>query len=436
MRKAMMFLLTFLIVAVSLPCLGASAEWAPPTAPASADIYLINDETGTVLFRKNADQKVAPYSITKLTTAILTMQKYKDSLNTVITVQRSDLTPLAGSSSSLMDLKPGQQLTVEQLLDGLLIYSGNDAANVLARAVGGSIQSFVGMMNQEVKKLGCKNTNYINPHGLPDPSQYTTAEDTYKIAKAAMAYSKLAEIVATEKFQFGTLTLPNTNALVRTTSPYYYKYAKGIKTGSGTNFVNCVSYAEKDGTTYYAVVLGGTGNIYGTNTCFSDTLALYKWAFGGFQIMDLVGKGTPQAEVGIDLAWNMTKLQLVSEKQFSALVPSKTDVKTVKVVPNKDVPKSIMAPVKKGQKFGTAAVMLDNQKLGEINLVSNQAVARSKPLYFLYIVGIFFKSIWFKIISALLILLLVFYVVVSFLYNRRKKKRNSGRRRSKYRLPR
>lgn len=429
MRKTVVFLIVFCLTAFGFGGFTALA-WDPP-APVSSDaVYLVNPDTNTVIYQKNADQKMAPYSITKLMTAILTMEKYKDSLNTVVTVKSTDFSTLS-HDSSLMDLKAGQQVTIEQLLDGLLIYSGNDAATVLARAVAGDIPTFVTQMNQKAKELGCKGTNYVNVHGLPDDQQYTTAADTYLIAKYAMSFPKLAEISAMTSFTYNNQTLPTTNAMLRKSSQYYYEYVKGGKTGSITNVVNCVSYAQnKSGVTYYAVVLGGAGNYRATNACFADTVALYKWVYGSFSVKTLVDKDSPQGnELNLELAWNKTKLQPVAGADFEALIPSSTDLKTIKVVTQKTSPTTVMAPVKKGQKIGKADVMLGDQKLGTIDLVAPDSIARSQPLYFVYLVGRFFSSIWFVVISVFLVVLFVLYLTLLALYNRRRRMGRQNRRR-------
>ena len=432
MRKTVAFLIVFCLTAFGFGGLTALA-WDPPKPVSSQAVYLVNPDTNTVIYQKNADQKMAPYSITKLMTAILTMEKYKDSLNTIVTVSSSDFATLS-KDSSLMDLKAGQQVTVEQLLDGLLIYSGNDAAAVLARAVAGDIPTFVSQMNQKAKELGCKNTNYVNVHGLPDDQQYTTAADTYLIAKYALSFPKIAEILATTSFTFNNVTLPTTNAMLRKSSQYYYEYVKGGKTGSISSnggMVNCVSYAEnKSGVTYYAVVLGGAGNYRATNACFADTVALYKWAYGSFSVKTLVDKDSPQGnELNLGLAWNKTKLQPVAGADFEALIPSSADLKTVKVVTQKTSPTTVMAPVKKGQKIGKADVMLGDQKLGTIDLVAPSSIARSQPLYFVYLVGKFFSSIWFVVISVFLVVLFVLYLTLLALYNRRRRMGRQNRRR-------
>ena len=442
MRKALIFSAIFLIIFIGLTPLTTKAAWDPPTVPVANTVFLINSDSGTVLYAKNADQKVEPASITKVMTAILAAEKFKDKLGTVITVENSDIKAILGTGLSTSQLRVGEQLTVEQLLYCLLLPSGADAAVILARAVSGDIPTFIAAMNSKAKEIGCKNTTYTNPHGQHDANQYTTAQDVYLIAKYAMSIDILATVVSTPSYTISATattqkhTLTNTNKMLSSNNPnYYYKSIKGIKTGSHTQAGSClVSYASSGGYTYYCVVMGAPYTDTQCTTAFEATKPLYQWAFGNFEIKKLVDVGTPQDEITLELAWNKSKLQLVSDGQFSALIPKTSLKDKVTVKPNADVPKTIMAPVKKGQKLGTADVMLGTTKIGTINLVANEAVARSTPLYFVYLVGKFFSSLWFRIVSIALLILLILFIIISFIFNRRKRilmKRKSRR----YKLP-
>lgn len=438
MRKAITTVILMLTIAIGLSSFHVLA-WDPPTAVSSNAVYVVNADTGTVIYAKNATQKVYPASITKLMTALLTVQKYKDSLDTVITVEKSDLQPLYGTGSSTLGLKTGEQITVRNLLYGMLIKSGNDCAMVLARAVGGSVSSFVAMMNAEAKKIGAVHTHYVNPDGLQDPNHYTTAEDVYLIAKQVMAVDLLANIVSTQSYTIpatnvtSATKITNTNLLLSSGSKYYLNSVKGIKTGTTTEAGAClVSVAEKKGMTYYAVVMGGaetTANGAVNNTAFADTKALYQWVQSSFQIRKLLDTGTPQAQVPLLYAWKQTYLRLVPSEQFNALIPTSQSSATVTVKPH-NLPKSIPSPVSKGQYICTADVLLGGQKIGTVKLVAAQKVDRSMPLYVFYLISTFFHSIWFKVVCIGLAILIILYFILSYRHNQRKKQ---GRRRRSYR---
>ncbi|HEX3027381.1 MAG TPA: D-alanyl-D-alanine carboxypeptidase family protein [Clostridia bacterium] len=438
MRKTVIFLLFFCLTFTGIGTFQAEAAWNPTVPVTCNAVYLVNSDTGTVVYEKNAHEKIYPASITKIMTALVTVKQLKDNLSKTVTVEQEDIDALSGTSSSTSGLSVGENLTVEQLLYCMMLPSGNDAAVVLARVVGGSEGSFVRMMNDEAKSIGATNTHYVNPHGLHDPSQYTTAYDTYLISREAMKDDKLAKIVDTTTYNMPKTNkndariLTNRNGLINPVSSYYYKYVRGIKTGTTSQAGACLaSYAEKDGYTYYCIAMGGTEN-NGANSAFSTSKALYKWVFGNFQVSALLSQNDPQAEVKVELAWNIDSVLLVPDSQLNALVPDTFSQKDVTVKPvNK--PASVKAPLKKGQKVCRADVFLSGKKMGTVNLVSSKDIALSRPLYFVYIVGVFFKSIWFKVISVLLILLFIGYLALSFSYNRRKKTLN--RVKKKYKLP-
>lgn len=445
MRKTVLVMAIFLAIVAVFPGMSTLA-WDPPAAVSASTVYLVNADTGTVIYQKNADQKVYPASITKLMTALLTVQKYGNSLDTVVTVEKDDLTPLSGTGSSMLGLKAGEQITVRQLLYGLLVKSGNDCAMVLARAVGGNVSDFVGMMNQQAKKLGADSTHYVNPEGLQDPNHYTTAKDIYLIARNVMANDFLASVVDTPSYTIpatnvtAAVTFRNTNLLISSGSKYYLNDVKGIKTGTTGEAGAClVSMAQRKGLTYYAVVMGGTettANSQVTNTAFADTKALYQWVLGSFQLKQLLDTGTPQEQVPLLYAWKQQNLQLVPEKQFNALIPTSQSSAAVTLVPH-SLPKEVTTPVAKGQRICTADVMLGGQKVGTVQLVAAQKVERSFPLYVFYLISNFFHSKWFKIVCAVLVALFILYLILIYRYNRRKKsgakRRSRGRSYRNYR---
>ncbi|MDR3645891.1 MAG: D-alanyl-D-alanine carboxypeptidase [Clostridia bacterium] len=443
MKKATVFLLMFCLFA-SLTASPAKAAWQPDVAVASQTVYMINTDTNTVVYEKNANQKVYPASLTKLMTAILTVEKFGNNLDKQVTVTSGDLDPLHGTGSSSANLKVGEQVTIRELLYCLLIPSANDAANVLARVAGGSVDNFVASMNAKAKALGATDTHYVNAHGLQDPDHYTTAHDMYLIAKNAMTYSILRTIVSTESYTMPKTNktgsrkpFTNTNLLLKEGSTLYYEYCHGIKTGTTTQAGGClVSYATKDGYTYYCVAMDGPDHTLTGNSAFSDSRKLFKWAFSTFSITPLIETKELQAQVSLELAWNKDHLSLYPQKQFSALIPSKSNISKVTVKAH--LPTQVLAPVKVGQVIGTADVYLGKVKMGTVNLVSHDTIARSEPLYVVSLVKKFFSSVWFKIVSALLVLLFALFLLLSLLLRIRRKKKNDRHMKmnKKYRMKR
>ena len=194
-------------------------------------------------------------------TALLVLEKCN--LSDVVTMQDEDFTDVKNGASNA-GLKVGEKITVENLLYCLLLPSGNEAANALARVTGGSVDEFVQMMNDRAKELGCVNTHFANPNGLHDDNHYSCAYDLYLIAQQAMKNSTFATIVNTAQKKLPATNM-NVERIIYTTnqlilssySSIYYDNFYGIKTGHTSQAGYClVSYAKQSGYTYYSVVLG------------------------------------------------------------------------------------------------------------------------------------------------------------------------------------
>ena len=231
-------------------------------------ILLMSADNSEVIFEKNAGKQSHPASLTKVVTAIVVLENCSD-LDTVVTVPESCIRELDGTGSSLGGLQAGEQLSVYDLLCCLLLQSANEAATTLADFIsGGDRAKFVSMMNETAARLGCDNSNFVNPHGLDDENQYVTARDMAVFMLHAMEIPAFAEIVARESY-----TLPETNMqkerTIHTTNfminsaykDYYCKYVKGGKTGSTSVAGRCVvAVASKDGYNYVGVALNSTFN--------------------------------------------------------------------------------------------------------------------------------------------------------------------------------
>lgn len=255
----------------------------------SDGIVLLETETGDILFEKNSNERMFPASTTKLMTAVLVLEK--SYLNELVTVSASAVNSVPAGYVKA-PLYAGEELRVEELLYALLIPSANDAANVLAEHVSGSISAFAELMNSKAQELGMTNTHFTNPSGIHDNDLYTTASDLSILARYAMRNDKLREIVKTT-----TYTLPKTavhpqedrefttsNLLLDSSSKsYYYEYATGIKTGFTNPAGDClVASAKKDGLEFIAVCLHSSTNSNGLRGKFLDCKILFNFAFDNY----------------------------------------------------------------------------------------------------------------------------------------------------------
>jgi len=254
---------------------------------------LINADTGAVLYEKGAQEVVYPASTTKLATALFLFEHKQLSLDREVTVSRKALP--AETDGSSMGLLRGEVVSVDALLHGLMLVSGNDAANVLAETASGSVEKFVHELNFYVRELGCRNTKFFNPHGYHHPEHVTTAQDLALLARKVLQNPLLREVVAKPSYtkpktnKQPSTELVQTNALLRP-GKHFYPKAIGLKTGgTGAAGKNLVAAATHEGRTLVAVVLGCETNA----ERFADAKRLFEAAFAETAVARVVvGEGS------------------------------------------------------------------------------------------------------------------------------------------------
>jgi D-alanyl-D-alanine carboxypeptidase (penicillin-binding protein 5/6) len=249
------------------PAYVSTALPGPLTAPAAV---VIDQATGEVLYDQNAHQIRAPASLTKIATALVTLD-HAD-LDAYVDVQVDGAALASETDSTVMGLKPGQEMSVRDLLYGLLLPSGNDAALALADYIAGGTTAFADLMNQKAAELGLAETHFVNPHGLDDPGHYTSAYDIAMLGREMVAHPELAEIASTRVYwpSWDGPRIWNGNRLLGA-----YTGVNGAKTGytDGAG-QTIVATAERDGITLVVAVLGST-DVYG------DAVQLLDWGFSG-----------------------------------------------------------------------------------------------------------------------------------------------------------
>lgn len=397
---------------------------------------LVNGETGEVLHAENEHEKLYPASCTKIMTALLTLENC--SLDDTVTMQSEDFTDVNNGASSA-GLKVGEQISIEDLLYCLMLPSGNEAANALARVTGGSVEDFVKMMNDRAAELGCTNTHFVNPNGLHDDEHYTSAYDLFLMAQQAMQDSTFATIVNTAQKKLpatnmnGERVIYTTNDLIFSSSTdIYYDNCYGIKTGHTTPAGYClVSFAKQGGYTYYSVILGAeAGSPYAGS--FTETARMFDWAFDNFSMQTATEAGAAVTECPVRLGRGADHVTLVTSSDISVLIPknaTKNDLDT-KIT----VDESYDAPIEEGQKLGTVTYSFDGMECAKADLVALSAVERSSILYVLDQIASFFHITYVRIAVAVIIIIFVIYLILSFIAgrnrrrNRRRKKMAKKRR--------
>lgn len=433
MKKIMTIILASIIFLSALliaPASAKAAEFEIDFPTACKSLYLENIDTGTVVYSKEPDARRYPASTTKIMTYIITAEHVNDFKNTYVTIKGSVLHMLDGTGSSVAGLEPKEKLSVYQLLHCLMIPSGNDAALVLADFVGeGDIDKFVAMMNDKARELGCEGTHFANPHGLNDPDHYTTVSDMAKITKYALTLPEFLDIsdTATSDVLGEDRYLVTTNYMIDPVrgGEYFYDYAKGIKTGStGNDSGYClVSTASKGGYTYLCVAYGAPyeneeGESY-DNGAMIDSKNLYEWAFDNLSIKTIIDKNELIKEIDLEFAWNKDKIQLSPAKSYSTILPD--DVSITSIDKTYNIPSSIEAPIKEGEKVGTVTLSYANNELVTIDLVASETVDRSELLTAIDSIKNVITSKWFIISVAAVVFLIIVYIIIVAIYRRKKK---------------
>ncbi|MBC8530132.1 D-alanyl-D-alanine carboxypeptidase [Christensenellaceae bacterium NSJ-44] len=354
------------------------------TAPCA---ILIDTASGKVLFSKNADTKCYPASITKIMTCILALKN--GDLAEEIKVSNIVNTIEAGSSNC--GLRPGETLTLEQLLYGLMLNSGNDAAAVIAEHFGGSIEGFADMMNAYAAEIGMTNSHFVNPHGLHDDNHYTTPADMAKLARVGMSIPKFREIVSTRISELPTnevvsdeRPLVNGNKLIDPNSPYYYEYAIGVKTGYTTKANHTlVASASKDGVEVIAVVMNDEkeGKWKGMKTMFDYAFKYY----GALDLQELYAQSplsfVPENADTSDGSEGRVQLKLVPDESTSTVIVDtkqniaqlQNDPTALVLEPENDLA-TIKAPITEGQQITRYTYFKGGDPVSVGTLVAENAV--------------------------------------------------------------
>ncbi len=429
-KRIFPFLFAVLFLCNAFAISAAAEPSAPPQLVSEAAILLDRD-SGRILFEQNADKRLYPASTTKIMTAILVLENLQ--LDSVVVASRDAVMSIPAGGSN-MGILEGEQLTVEELMYGVLVESANEACNVLAEYMCGDVDSFVIKMNEKAQQLGMQNTKFLNPHGLHSPEHYSTARDLATLARYAMQNETFREMVSTTQYVIDPTnkytkqrTLNNTNYLIssRQNASYYYPKATGIKTGYTSQAGNClVSSASQAGTNLIAVTLNAkpqTGAIYS----FIDSKALFEYGFANYETRTVVKAGDIISEAKVGEAQGVDAVALSAKADLQGLLPSGTDLAAVtKTV---TLNENILAPIAVGDVLGKAVYSYEGYELGTVELTATTEVKRDVFIFVMNRIFGFFNLLWVKIPLLILIVL----ILILFVNRRIKRKRRRKYLRSK-----
>ena len=318
---------------------------------------VLDAQTGRVLFESNMHERLPMASTTKVMTALLAIEN--GNLTDGVTCSENAF----GVSGTSIYLSLGETLTLEEMLLGLMLSSGNDAAVAIAEHIGGSVQGFLDMMHARAREIGAFNTHFATPHGLPNDDHYTTAYDLSLIAREAMGNAVFRRLVSTQRanitWQGRTYdrVLQNKNRLLSD-----YPGATGIKTGYTSKAGRCLVFgAQRDGLELVGVVLG-------CSDWFDEAERLMDGCFGTYQMTRVLALTEPAGEIAVTDG-REESVGLCVMQELSAPLKQGESAQIVL-----DVPDSVPAPVYPGMHVGTAYLVIGGKEYGQAEVVASSRV--------------------------------------------------------------
>ena len=340
MKKTLLFIISFFSL--------TSIVFAESFASNAKSAILIEYSTGKVLFEKNINERLAPASMTKVMTLLLTMEAIdqgKLSMDSNINISEN-ASKMGGSQ---MFLEANTSIKLEELIKGVAIVSANDAALALAETIGGSEENFVKMMNDKAKELNLENTNFVNPHGLDAQNHYTSARDMSIMARELIKHDKVLKYTSTYEDYFnksdGSRTwLVNTNKLVR-----FYPGVDGLKTGFTDNAKYCLTATAKKNNIRFITVLMGEES---SDLRSKETTELLNYAFSNYRLNTILDSSKELGNIYIEKG-NIDNATLVVKEPITEVeeINSNNKEYTYNIKTNK-----LTAPVKSGDVVGTVEI--------------------------------------------------------------------------------
>lgn len=401
---------------------------------------LIEMDSDTVLYALDAHEQNYPASLTKIMTCYLALTY--GNLDDVLTVSAEALQNLheAGSTADLLE---GEEMTLENMLYCTMVASANEACNVIAEHISGSVEAFVDLMNKTARELGCIGTNFVNPHGLHNEDHYTTAYDMSLIVKEALKNKDFRKITSTATYTVPATNMSEERKLTSTnmlmvdsaSNNYLYTKASGVKTGFTTPAQCClVSTADDGNMKLLSVMLGApikedeNGNW--VRRSFPETINLFEFGFEKYSICTVMSTLYPIAEIEVTQSESSRTVALAPTNEVRTLIDAdylpdeiELDIRLKAT--------SVAAPVEAGDVLGHVVVSYKGMVLGESDLAAITSVTQAAASKKLDANGIGSGSWWKWLLGILFIgmLLIVLYIVWMQLYNRRVRKRKIEARR-------
>ncbi|MDR1936663.1 MAG: D-alanyl-D-alanine carboxypeptidase [Candidatus Accumulibacter sp.] len=356
----------FFLVIMFFPLLAHAQQMPTPPALAAKAWLLVESASGQELAAQAAEERVEPASLTKMMTAYLTFTAIKEGRikldQTVLVSEKAWRTP-----GSRMFIKVGTQVSVEDLIKGLVVQSGNDASVALAEAIAGSEDEFAQRMNREAQRLGLKNTQFRNASGMPDVEHYTTARDLAALAGVLIRDfpNEYAKYYSMKEFRYNNITQPNRNRLLQLDPT-----VDGVKTGHTEAAGFCLIASSKRGDRrLLAIVLGAASDAVRTR----ESLKLLNYGFQSYEAVRLYAKDQPVSNMRV---WKgaASTVKAGFQNDFVIAVPKGLSSRLKSELLSRQ---PLIAPVASGQTVGTLKISLDGKPYGDYPVVAVEAVPRA-----------------------------------------------------------
>lgn len=417
-----------LAAAAPLP---AAAESADPSADQPAAAPQLSSQAAayyhpgmeSMLYEKQADERVPVAFLAKEVTALVAMEKLKMSDTAQVTENYS-----AGVSAlSAMHYKVGETVPVEDLLYAIFVQSADEAANILAEAAGGSLDAFVGMMNDYAAQHGASDTLFTNPHGIDDGRAHTTARDAALITAAFAENAELLKISDTV-YHLSAATdmseareMYSSNSLIYGQSSAYDSRCTGVKNDYSEQTGYSLATVVDVGDMRYVCVVFGAGEVAdGRAGSYADVTALIDWTSENFKVATILKKDDPCAEIDVKLCRKTDKIVLLAAQEVSRFMPVGYDASKIEFTP--EIPESLTAPVSLGDEVGSVSILYEGKSLGKIPVVAGQDAPLDDLLYYSSRVTGFFNSPVIKAIVVVCVLIALLYILYVIYYYRKRKK--------------
>lgn len=326
---------------------------------------LMEESTGNILYESNPDERLPIASVTKVMTMLLIMEAVdsgKISLDDMVTVSENAMS----YGGSTMFLETGEQLTVNDMLKGIAVASANDGCVAMAEHLAGSESAFVDMMNEKAKELGMENTHFMNTNGLDEDDHYSSARDVAIMSRELMKHETIFNYTSIwmDTLRGGKFQLANTNKLIR-----FYDGANGLKTGSTSKALCCLSAAAKrNDMQLIAVVLGAPTSA----ERFASAKSLLDYGFANYAVNTQITAGDEVQNIAVEKGVDK-EVGVVAGDSCSTLVKKGQEDNITKEI---KIDETITAPIEAGQKIGTMTISRDGEVIADIDLNASSAVEK------------------------------------------------------------